>query len=72
MLSGRGLIAMIGLLFCGLSASGQKIVYSEPEKDDSRRLNLEIIGKLNGNFLIYKSVRNKNWIAILDNDMKQI
>lgn len=72
MLSGRGLIALIGLLFCGLSASGQKIVYSEPEKDDSRRLNFEIIGKMNGNFLIYKSVRNKNWIAILDNDMKQI
>jgi hypothetical protein len=52
--------------------SAQKIVYSEPEKDDTRRLNFEVIGKIDGNFLIYKNIRNKNWIAVLDNDMKQI
>ena len=37
-----------------------------------RRLNFEIIGKIDGNFLIYKNIRNRNWIAILDNDMKQV
>jgi hypothetical protein len=56
----------------GLAATAQKIVYSEPEKDDSRRMNFEIAGKIGGNFLIYKSIHNKNWIAVLDNDMKQI
>ena len=30
------------------------------------------MGKINGNFVIYKSIRNKNTIAILDNEMKQI
>src|SRR5205814_4767349 len=50
----------------------QKIVYSEPEKDDNRRMNFEVIGKINGNFLLYKNTRNKNWITILDNDMKEI
>ena len=58
--------------FAGISAHSQKLVYSEPEKDDTRRLNFEIVGKINGNFLIYKNIRNKNWIAILDNDMKQV
>ena len=50
----------------------QKIVYSEPEKDDNRRMNFEVIGKISGNFLLYKNTRNKNWITILDNSMKEI
>lgn len=49
----------------------QRIVYSEPDKDDSRRMNFEIIGKISGNFLIYKSIRNKSFIAAYDNEMQQ-
>lgn len=61
------------LILCtGLTATAQRIVYSEPEKDDSRRLNFEIAGKINGNYLIYKNIRNRNWIVLLDNDMKQV
>lgn len=60
------------LILAGFSVHSQKLVYSEPEKDDTRRLNFEIVGKINGNFLIYKNIRSKNWIAILDNDMKQV
>lgn len=67
------LMILLGVaVFLTLSASAQRLVYSEPEKDDTRRLNFEIIGKINGNFLIYKNIRNKNWISILDNDMKQV
>jgi hypothetical protein len=71
MLKGRGFLLIL-LLLAGFSASSQRIIYSEPEKDDTRRLDFEIIGKINGNFLIYKNIRNRNWIAILDNDMKQV
>ncbi len=61
------------LIFCAGSFSfAQKIVYSEPEKDDTRRLNFEIAGKINGNFLIYKNTRGKSWITVLDNDMIQL
>lgn len=56
----------------GFSVSAQKIVYSEPEKDDSRRLNFEIIGKMEGNYLIYKNIRNKHSIVVLDKEMQQI
>ena len=61
------------LMVCaGFTATAQKIVYSEPERDDTRRMVFEIAGKIGGNFLIYKNIRNKNWIAVMDNDMKLI
>ncbi len=60
------------LVFLSFPVFSQKIVYSTPDKDDTRRMNFEIAGKINGNFLIYKNVRNKNWISVLDNDMVEI
>ncbi len=49
----------------------QRIVYSEPERDDTRRMNFEIIGKFGSNFLVYKNNRNRDFVAVYDNDMKQ-
>jgi len=54
-----------------LTCLAQRIVYSDPERDDSRRMNFEIIGKVSGNFLVYKNVRNKNYIAVYNNEMEQ-
>ena len=68
---GRWLFLFL-LFFTGISATAQKIVYSTPDKDDNRRMNFEIAGKVDGNFLIYKNTKNKNWIAILNSDMEQI
>ena len=50
----------------------QKIVYSEPDRDDSRRMNFEVIGKIGPNFQIYKNVRNRNYVTLYDNDMKEV
>jgi hypothetical protein len=60
------------LLFIVFLAQAQapKITYTEPEKEDSRRTAFEIIGKLNGNFLVYKANRSEDAICIYDNDMK--
>ena len=65
---------IVSVLAAGMimPAMAQRIIYSDPDKDDTRRLNFEIVGKINGNFLIYKYVRNKSWITVLDNDMKQL
>ena len=62
------------LVFISLvqQVSAQRIIYSEPDRDDSRRMNFEVIGKVSGNFLVYKGVKSKNYIAVYDNDMKQI
>jgi len=68
MLSGRGLLLIL-LLLAGFSASSQRIVYSEPEKDDIRRINFEIIGKVSGNFLVFKSIRRQRPSVIEENGL---
>ncbi len=60
------------LLLACLTGSAQRIIYSEPDKDDARTLNFEIIGKLNGNVMVYKNYRDLHYIVTYDNDMKQI
>ena len=54
------------------SLSAQKINYSEPEREDSRRTDFEIIGKVDGNYLIFKGNRSDNAISIYDNEMKLV
>lgn len=55
------------LPFVGFS---QKITYSEIDRSDVKNLNFDIIGKVNDNLLIYKSVRDNNRIAVYDASMK--
>jgi hypothetical protein len=59
-------------VFVCAGASSQRILYSEPGKDDTRRLNFEIAGKVGGNFLIYKNIRNINRISVYNNEMKEL
>ena len=64
---------LFSIVFClAIQGNAQKIVYSEPDRNDSRRMNFEIIGKVSGNFLIYKSLGNRNYISVYDNEMKQV
>lgn len=67
----RWLLALLLLCSAGPLAA-QKIVYSEPERDDSRRMNFEVVGKIGGNFLIYKNNRGNNTIVVMDNEMKMV
>ena len=71
MLSKRLFLAVM-IICAGLLATAQKIVYSEPDRDDTRRMEFDIAGKIGGNFLLYKNTRSKNWISVLNNDMQQI
>ncbi|HYK55912.1 MAG TPA: hypothetical protein VEV15_05500 [Flavisolibacter sp.] len=50
----------------------QRIVYSQPGNDDTRRMNFEVIGKVSGNFLIYKNSRGKSFLSVYDNEMKEV
>src|SRR5689334_9790951 len=72
MFSKRLLFVTICILVVANVLKAQKIVYSDPEKDDSRRMVFEVIGKIDGNFLIYKNLKGKNWITTYDNDMKLV
>ena len=35
-------------------------------------MDFEVIGKISGNFLVYKDVSNKSFITVYDNDMKEV
>ncbi len=50
----------------------QKIAYTEPDRDDARDVNFEIIGRLQGNNIIYKNSRGNYTLSVYDNDMKLI
>ncbi|MEJ7768037.1 MAG: hypothetical protein WKF89_09510 [Chitinophagaceae bacterium] len=51
-------------------AQAPRILYSEPEREDSRRTEFEVIGKVGGNFLVYKNNRNDHDICVYDNEMR--
>ncbi|MBO9683872.1 MAG: hypothetical protein J7502_14605, partial [Flavisolibacter sp.] len=67
----RFLFVLISFLFIA-SSFGQKIVYSQPEREDSRRMDFEIIGKVSGNFLVYKKIRSQAYVAVYNSEMEQI
>ena len=61
---------LTGFFILPFSTAAQQVTYSDYEKEDSRDINFEIIGKMNGNFLVYKNIRWKHKLSIFDNDMK--
>jgi len=59
------------LLILPAAALCQKVTYSDFETEDSRDINFEIIGKMNGNFLVYKNIKWRHKISIFNGeDMK--
>lgn len=59
-------------LFITFISPAQKITYSEPERDDVRSVDFDIIGKLNNHYLFYKHVRSSYNIVVYDNEMKLV
>lgn len=66
------MLMMVSIVCLAFTSHAQRIVYSEPNKDDLRQTNFEIIGRYNSNVLIYKNLRSKNVISTYDIDMKEI
>ncbi len=67
----KAILVLCCLFFFSASQLGaQKITYSEPDKDDSRNSPFEIVGKLNGSFVIYRSVRDQSYITVYDAQMQ--
>ena len=60
----------VAIIVLPLVVPAQKITYSEPEKDDVRSVDFDIIGKLTNHYLVYKQVRSNYTIAVYDNEMK--
>ena len=61
------------LIFCfSLAGISQRIYNSEPEREDSRRTNFDIIGKIGNNILVFKNNRSENDICVYDAEMKLV
>ena len=50
----------------------QQITYTQPESQDSRSVDFQIIGKIQDNYLVYKNNRNNYAISAYDNSMRLI
>jgi len=59
-------LACISVFVC----HAQQITYSEPDRDDVRSLEYDVIGKMNGNILVHKNYRDLHYFCVYDNDMK--
>ena len=66
----RYIVQIFALLLCGTVATAQKVTYSEPERDDYKSTEFEIIGKISGNILVYKADRGDYHISVYDNGMQ--
>jgi hypothetical protein len=66
------LVSFLFLMVLFNSVNAQRILISEPDKEDSRRMDFEIIGKMGNNYLIYKNIRNESFICLYDNEMKLV
>ncbi len=65
---------IVWVVFIMLSVSGrsQELLYSDPLREDAVEINFEIIGKVGGNYIIYKGNGNRHYLQVLDKDMQQI
>jgi hypothetical protein len=64
-------LRILGLLFLlPIFLQAQHILYTEPEQDDTRKTDFEIIGRVSGNILIFKNNRTTSVISIYNTDMK--
>ena len=57
---------------CPLSLVAQTVNISDFDRDDTRDMNFDIIGKMNNNILVYKNIRSRHKISIFDKDMNTL
>jgi len=62
--------SIILLLILPLAVWSQKVTYSDYDQEDNRDINFEVIGRMNGNFLVYKNIKWRHKISIFGDDMK--
>lgn len=65
-------------VFCCISflfqnqSNAQIVQYSEPDKEDSRTVEYEVLGKINNHYLVYKNSLNNHSISVLNNDLQLV
>lgn len=66
-------VAVIALASCSTAAWSQRVTYSQPmRQDDYRSTEIEIIGKVGNNVLVYKNNKAGYFISAFNQDMKPL
>ncbi len=63
-------LLLLTLVAYNASLYAQQIVYSEPDREEPRNINFEIIGKVENNFVVYKNYRDLHFFNVYDANMK--
>jgi len=66
------LYILIAIVALAGEVTAQNIYYSDPDRADPKTLQFELIGKLGGQFLVYKSYRDQHFIYVYDNGMQTL
>ena len=59
-------------LYLPFSVNAQSVAVSDFDRQDTRDMDFEIIGKMNSNILVYKNIRSNHKISIYDNEMNTL
>ncbi|MCW3093180.1 MAG: hypothetical protein JWP81_4249 [Ferruginibacter sp.] len=60
----KGIIYVTCLLLLPVIAFSQRITYSEPQREDNRDINFDIIGKMNNNIIVFKNAKWKYAVSV--------
>lgn len=63
---------LILFILSPFAATTQNLKFSDVGRENTRDINFEIIGKLNGKILVYKNVWSNHKIIMYDNDMNTV
>lgn len=63
-------LCILSLIVLSLNTKAQRIYYSEADRDDTRQLKFEVLGKFQNQYLVYKNMRNRHAIAVYSPEMQ--
>ncbi len=68
----NGFVVAVMLLTSFTALAQQQVIYSETDRNDIRQTNFEILGKVGGNILIYKNLRDSHAMSVYDMEMNEL
>lgn len=60
------------IAFIPFVLQAQEITYSKPKNEENRDMSFEILGKIGGNYVVYKNIRWKHVLTFYDKDMQVV
>ena len=65
-------LVVIVFLFSISNGSSQNLIFSEVQKKDNRNIKFEILGKIDGHYLVYKNIARTHFLSSYDAQMQLI